>query len=245
VAKAGRTWTWSPNPSLVLGGTKTAEVKEDGKTLKRTQAVNLAGISQMQTFNVKRDGAAVVIESTFAGPLKKLVWTVNPSGWIQLDYSYQAEGEFIIAGIDFAYPQDRVKALRYLGQGPHRVWQNRMRGPTLDVWSLSAANGAPGKSWSYPEFQGYRAGWRWAVLETLDGPLSVINGTNAGYLGIYRPLDGADPVNTTLHVPETGLALMDVIPAIGTKFNPAEELGPQSQKARLSGTQTGKVYLRF
>lgn len=52
-------------------------------------------------------------------------------------------------------------------------------------------------------------------------------------------------MNTTLHVPETGLALLDVIPAIGTKFNLAEELGPQSQKARLSGTQTGKVYLRF
>lgn len=58
-------------------------------------------------------------------------------------------------------------------------------------------------------------------------------------------LDGADPVNTTLHVPETGLALLDLIPAIGTKFNPAEELGPQPQKARLPGTQTGKVYLRF
>jgi len=245
VAKAGRTWTWSPNPSLVLGGTKTVEVKEDGKTLNRTQAVDLAGISKLQTFNVKRDGAAVVIESTFAGPLKKLVWTIDAGGWIRLDYAYQAEGEFTIAGIDFAYPQDRVKALRYLGQGPYRVWQNRMRGPTLDVWSLLAANGVPGKSWSYPEFQGYRSGWRWAVLETLDGPLSVINGTNAGYLGIYRPLDGADPVNTTLHVPETGLALLDVIPAIGTKFNPAEELGPQSQKARLSGTQTGKVYLRF
>ena len=127
---------------------------------------------------------------------------------------YQAEGEFTIAGIDFAYHQYRVKALRYLGQGPYRVWQNRLRGPTLDVWSLPAANAVPGKSWSYPEFQGYRAGWRWAVLETKDGPLSVINGTDAGYLGIYRPLDGADPVNTKLDVPETKLAVLDVIPAI-------------------------------
>jgi hypothetical protein len=83
------------------------------------------------------------------------------------------------------------------------------------------------------------------VLETLDGPLSVINGTNAGYLGIYRPRDGADPVNTRLLAPETGLSILDVIPAIGTKFNPAEELGPQSQKAKLSGTQTGRIYLQF
>lgn len=245
VAKAGRIWAWSPSPSLILGGTKTVEAKEDGKTVKRTQAVDLAGAPILQTFNVKQDSKAVVIESTLAGPLKKLVWTVNPSGWIQLDYAYQAEGEFTIAGIDFAYPQDRVKALRYLGQGPYRVWQNRLRGPALDVWSLPAANAVPGKCWSYPEFQGYRAGWRWAVLETLDGPLSVINGTNAGYLGVYRPMDGADPVITKLFVPETNLAVLDVIPAIGTKFNPAEELGPQSQKAKLSGTQTGKVYLRF
>jgi hypothetical protein len=245
VVKSGRIWAWTPNPSLVLGGTKTVEVEEDGKTLNRTQAVDLAGISKLQTFQVKRDGAAVVIESTFAGPLSKLAWTVDPGGWIRLDYAYQAHGEFTIAGIDFAYPQDRVKAVRWLGHGPYRAWQNRLRGPTLDVWTLPAAKVVPGEGWNYPEFQGYRAGWRWAVLVTQDGPLSVINGMNTGYLGIYRPIDAKDPVNTKLYVPETGLSILDVIPAIGTKFSPAEELGPQSQKAKLSGTQTGRIYLQF
>jgi len=48
-----------------------------------------------------------------------------------------------------------------------------------------------------------------------------------------------------LHVPETGSAVLAIIPAIGTKLNPAEEMGHQSQKVKLPFSQTGTAYLRF
>jgi hypothetical protein len=40
-------------------------------------------------------------------------------------------------------------------------------------------------------------------------------------------------------------ALLDAIPALGSKFQARDELGPQSQPRRVSGAMRRAVYFRF
>jgi len=65
------------------------------------------------------------------------------------------------------------------------------------------------------------------------------------FLGVYRPSDGPAPANTKLNAPDTRIALLHGIPAIGTKFDKPEVLGPQSQKNQASGVYRGAVWFHF
>ena len=55
----------------------------------------------------------------------------------------------------------------------------------------------------------------------------------------------ADPRNTKLELPSTGISLLDGIPAIGTKFNKAEDLGPQGRKNIATGKYKGAACFYF
>ncbi|GAG06995.1 unnamed protein product [marine sediment metagenome] len=46
-------------------------------------------------------------------------------------------------------------------------------------------------------------------------------------------------------MPGTGISLLHGIPAIGTKFNEAQDLGPESQKNEASGKYKGSVCFYF
>ena len=135
-----------------------------------------------------------------------------------------------------------MRGVRWLGRGPYRVWQNRLHGTRLDVWENRSHDTTPGESWDYPEFQGYFRGWRWAVFDTLGGKVTVLNETDDSYLGVYKPKDGRDGL---LDFPETGIAFLDVIPAMRNKSHPPSELGPQSKQKQVSGTRRGAVSFRF
>ena len=68
------------------------------------------------------------------------------------------------------------------------------------------------------------------------------NRSNVPFFGLYGPRDGEPPM---LAFPDTGLALLHVIPAIGNKFDTPDQLGPQSRTPKVSGIQRGSVVLRF
>jgi hypothetical protein len=138
-----------------------------------------------------------------------------------------------------------MESVRFLGRGPYRVWKNRLRGGTFGVWSNNYKNDIPGVTWDFPEFKGYYRDWRWVVFSTEQGDITIVNGTPELFLGVYRPNDGPFPANTKLSVPETGIAFLHGIPAIGTKFDKPEVLGPQSRKNAASGTYRGTVWFHF
>ena len=138
-----------------------------------------------------------------------------------------------------------MKAMRRLGDGPYRFYKNRLKGGRLDVWENNYKDHSPGVTWDFPEFRGYYADWIWTVLETSEGTITLVNASDDLYLGLYRPKDGAEPAKTKLDIPNTGLALLHGIPAIGTKVKKAAQLGPQSQKNIASGLYEGVVYLKF
>ncbi len=191
------------------------------------------------------DGRSMQVRFEYEGNMGQATWTVYPSGWISLNYEYELSGQFDVFGLQFDYPECKMRSMRFLGQGPYRVWKNRLQGGTLDVWSNKYKNDVPGVTWDFPEFKGYYRDWRWVVFSTEQGDITIVNGTPDLYLGVYRPNDGPFPANTKLNVPDTGIALLHGIPAIGTKFDKPEVLGPQSQKNKASGTYRGTVWFHF
>ena len=204
-----------------------------------------AGQVRQATVTGGGEGGSTRIHLRYDGQMRRATWTVYPSGWVELDYEYDLNGQFDVFGIGFDYPESRMRSMRFLGEGPYRVWKNRLKGGTLDVWSNECKNHVPGVTWDFPEFKGYYEGWRWVVFSTEQGEITMVNGTPELLLGVYRPNDGPDPRRTKLDVPDTGIALLHGIPAIGTKFDKAEVLGPESRKNEASGTYRGTVWFHF
>jgi hypothetical protein len=138
-----------------------------------------------------------------------------------------------------------MRSVRWLGAGPYRVWQNRLQGTTLDVWTKNYNDPIPGESFDYPEFKGYHRDWQWAEFETSEARVIFGNRGSAegSYLGIYTPRDGRDAFLYTL--PPSGLAILDVIPAVRSKVGATDVLGPSSQAPRVSGPRHGSLWFRF
>jgi hypothetical protein len=185
----------------------------------------------------------VVVITDFAGDLSQTRWVIGGGGEIRLDYSYLYNGVVELMGVCFDYPEQQVRSKRWLGEGPYRVWQNRMHGVSLGIWEQEYNDPVPGETFLYTEFKGYFAGWQWASFQTTVGVITWGNGTGGGYLGVFTPRDGRDALLYTL--PESGIAVLDVIPAVRNKVNATDLIGPSSQAQWVEGSRSGRVYFRF
>ena len=181
------------------------------------------------------------VEAAYSGPLKKVRWLMSPAG-LELQYEYAFDGVVDMIGVDFGYPESKVKRIEWLGRGPARVWQNRMEGTRLDVWENAYNNSTPGESWAYPEFKGYFRDWKWAAFSTTEGEIELLTDTDDTFLGLYKPTDGKDGL---LDFPQLGIAVLDVIPAMRNKFHTTDEIGPQSRPRQVSGVRRGTLHFRF
>ena len=144
-------------------------------------------------------------------------------------------------GVTFDYPEKNVTGMYMLGKGPYRVWRNRMKGGTLGGWNKAYNDAITGERWEYPEFKGYYANFYGARLQTTEGAFAVLSASDALFLRMFTPArPKAAPNDNTVPVfPSGGISFLHDIPAIGTKFQKAELLGPQSQKA-LTGANGGQ-----
>lgn len=193
--------------------------------------------------SAKKVNGSVVIEANYHGILQKVIWTINADGLIQLDYEYEYNGVVDLAGMYFEYPEEKMQSKKWLGDGPYRVWQNRLKGTTLDIWENAYNDPIPGESFNYPEFKGYFNNWQWAEFTTEEGKIYIENKDTNTYLGMYSPRDGRDALLYT--IPNTGIAVLDVIPPARNKVNATDLIGPSSQPKWLSGLQKRTVYLKF
>ncbi|GGF23489.1 glycoside hydrolase family 2 TIM barrel-domain containing protein [Echinicola rosea] len=198
---------------------------------------------ELRSITAAKDGDNVVISASYFGPLQEVTWTIQPGGLVQLDYTYAYNGVVELMGVSFDYPEEKVKAIRWLGEGPYRSWQNRVHGTTLDIWGNDYNDPIPGESFTYPEFKGYFHDWHWAALETEEGHIYMANDQPDNYLGVFTPRDGRDALLYTL--PQTGLAVFDVIPGVRNKVNATDLVGPSSQPQHVSGPKPGRVYFKF
>jgi len=178
------------------------------------------------------------------GSMDRVEWTFMADGAVTLDAYYNFNGVVDIFGICFDYPEQLVKSKAWVGNGPYRVWQNRLEGPQYGYWQTEYNDPVPGESWQYPEFKGYFDRVSWMRLTTSEGYIGIEPDTAEHlYLGVYTPRDGRDQLLYDL--PPTGLALLKVIPAVRNKVNTTDLNGPSAQPRWMSGKGSMRATLRF
>jgi hypothetical protein len=179
--------------------------------------------------------------------LQKVSWQLRADGWLQCDYTYTADGPHDYFGVVFDYPEKQVKAKRWLGDGPYRVWQNRLAGVTLGVWKNDYNNTITGwRDWIYPEFKGCFAHVRWLQLKTTEGEITIVP-EGAPFVQVLTPEFPPKELagHTIPPLPQCGLGFLDAIPPIGSKFNAPEAGGPSGQRAVAHGEYHGRVNFYF
>jgi hypothetical protein len=190
------------------------------------------------------------------GTLDAVTWHFLPSGDVDVQAAYHFTGVVDLMGVAFDYPEEKVKSKTWVGNGPYRVWQNRLDGPEYGLWQNDYNDPVPGESWNYPEFKGYFSNVNWMQINTAEGGivlshLAMDSGADrmaatAGprpYVGVYQPRDGRDQLLYDL--PHTGLSVLQVIPAVRNKVNTTDLNGPSAQPAWAVGAKSLSFRLRL
>jgi len=195
------------------------------------------GETAFEGLSQRQEGQNVVIDATFgkASRYQSLQWTVYPSGWVRMTAKYfPADYDFQLAGLSFNYPEKEVRGIQWRGDGPYRVWKDRMKGTNLGVWTKDyndTSTGEPDgtKPPVYPEFKGYYSNFYWLTLQTTGQPLTIVCDQEDVYLRLFTPRFGAKPYNTAPPFPSGNLSFMHGIPPIGTKSQKPENMGPMGR----------------
>jgi hypothetical protein len=190
--------------------------------------------------------------------MKSLTYRLKPDGWLSIDYVYSISGPQEYFGVGFDYPEANVKGMRFLGEGPAPVYQNRLAGGTLDVWSRPYNNTTdgdpddlkPGEHFNYPLFKGFYSGVRWLQFNTSEGPITAMVDQHQDsplYVQVFTPK--TPPPNlagqTGVQFPHAGISFLHGIPAIGSKFGGPKSSGPMGQPAIAKGEYKGHISLYF
>ena len=80
-------------------------------------------------------------------------------------------------------------------------------------------------------------------LKTTEGEISIINETPNPFVGIYQPRDGRDKLLYTL--PESGISILNVIPAVRNKVNSTDLNGPSAQPKWVDGVYNGRIIIKM
>ncbi len=183
----------------------------------------------------------------------RVVWTMYPSGWLELRYHYRPENEQELLGINFSYPEAQVNGIQMLANGPYRVYKNRLKGGTLDQWQKPYNDAVTGERWECPEFKGYYSQFYGGTLQTKKGNIRLFTATDQLFLHLLNPAipkAAARTQSVATYPAAGGLSFLHGIPAIGTKTQKSEGLGPQSQKNLTFAnggldTFSGMLYIDF
>ncbi|MFD1770794.1 glycoside hydrolase family 2 protein [Sphingobacterium suaedae] len=180
-------------------------------------------------------------------------WTVDQAGILQLDYDYRPRERMEMAGITFNFPEELVEGATLFANGPYRVYNNRMKGGALDIWEKKYNDAITGEVWDYPEFKGYYSLFYGVEMHT-PAPFTIYAGSEDMTLHLLTPTKPKhyDSMRnyTFPQYPNGNLSFMDAIPAVGTKFHEAGEMGPQSSRHSFKSfsatpNMTNRLYFKF
>ncbi|MFC2137127.1 glycoside hydrolase family 2 TIM barrel-domain containing protein [Bacteroidota bacterium] len=182
----------------------------------------------------RQEGENLILESIFGekSNYKSLKWNVYPSGWVRLEVEYRPENYLSdFMGINFSFPEEDVTGIQWMGDGPYRVWKNRMQGNTLNVWEKDYNNTITGdRDYIYPEFKGYHSRLYWAKIITTGQPFLVVCNDEDVFLRLFTPEFPSNPYNTAPPFPKGDISFLQGIPPIGTKSQIPENMGPSGRK---------------
>ncbi|MEJ8842920.1 glycoside hydrolase family 2 TIM barrel-domain containing protein [Lacibacter sp. H375] len=181
------------------------------------------------------DGDKFIIESTYdkKESYNTLKWTIYPSGWVQLQVNYFPAAYFTnFAGINFSFPEKEIQSVTYMGDGPYRVWKNRLKGNQFGVWSKTYNNTETGEApWIYPEFKGYHSNFYEGYFFTKSNRFTVVTENEGLFLRLFTPAWKTDQWhNYEPLFPSGDISFMQGISSIGSKTQSNETTGPMGSK---------------
>lgn len=196
-----------------------------------------AGKTVFKAISTQMVGDTLTLTSTFEkeSRMKEFTWSFYPNGWAKVEISYlpkEYDVPFDYMGVDFDYPEELVKGVKWLGNGPYRIWKNRTQGVELGVYEKeynTTMTGIPPVV--YPEFKGYHANLYWAEIVSKEQSFVVATATDDVFLRLFTPdqPEDADP-RLTPPFPDGDISFMQGIPPMGSKTNDPWNLGPAGQK---------------
>lgn len=193
------------------------------------------GENNFAGFTGRKVGDSVVIASVFdkKTAYNTLKWVIYPSGWVKMEMHYFPGAYFTnFVGVNFSFPEQQLKSVQYMGNGPYRVWKNRMKGNQFGVWKKDYNDVATGETpFAYPEFKGYHSTIYWAQFNTNAQPFTVVTDQEDMFLRLFTPKVSDDPYhNLQATFPTGDISFMQGISGIGTKTQKPETTGPMGMK---------------
>ncbi len=162
-------------------------------------------------------------------------WTVYSDG--KLDLSVTLKSMKIVTGykgITFNYPEENITGMKWLGDGPYRVWRNRMKGTQFGVWENDYNNTITAEGeLIYPEFKGFFSNFYWGyIYGKNDSSFKVYCHTPFVYIRLFTPtlsdqFKRAESV--TKSMPAGDISFVMNAPAMSSKFQSPEQTGPHGQ----------------
>lgn len=207
---------------------------------------------RLQKITRRSEGGDALLVMHYAGAADSIVWRMTSDGLLGMDAVIlnrkdggKFGGEFFDKdvrnlGFSFSYPEREVKAMRWMGRGPYRVWRNRQRGTLYGVWQKAYNNTVTGQPDSdgrlvYPEFKGYHANLYWAEMQSDTCPFTVYTETDGLYYRVFTPEEPRERnggEHTMQPFPEGDLSFLLEIPGMRS-YKPIEQLGPQAQPSHI------------
>ncbi len=207
----------------------------------------VSGTAKLESIKDNPDPDTTV-RATYTGDLKTINYRFNPNGWLDISADYHLTGPRPFIGLGFDYPEKNIKSLKWLGDGPYRVYKNRTAGPTLGVWQNDYNDSVTGSiPWKYPEFKGYFANVRWAQYQTTEGPITFLIHDDNTFLQNFTPTQPPKnlAMKTLVPYPATSIAFLNAIPPIGTKFSNPDVMGPDSAQPIAAGDYHMHISIYF
>ncbi len=203
----------------------------------------------LTNFKSYQQGLDYIVEPSYKGDSLKVKWTFHSVMLPKMEYRYLTSDSSDYMGITFNYPEEKIMGMKWLGRGPYRVWKNRLKGQQSGVWEKKYNNTVTGESWNYPEFKGWYAEVSWVQVQNKESNFTVYINQPGSYLEMLHPQrpKAAGNDNTSPPFPDGNVGFMQGISPIGTKFQKAAVMGPQSGKNVRQGNAplSGVLYFDF
>ena len=190
----------------------------------------------------REDSGACRISARMQGPFESFSWTIHPEGRLLLDYAYNIAQPVAFHGLSFEHAEQEIENFSWTGQGPERVWANRMRGTRHGQFSYAFQKLKPGVDYQYPHRAGYYAGVHHAALRSPAGTLRVTCHQDDTFVRVGTNDEGEKIITAW---PQGDFSLLHAIPAIGNKFHAPELVSPQGQLHRAPGRVQGQASFQF
>ncbi len=227
------------------------------KIVKPTGSLSLSGgpvlagyKTSLKQFTNHAENGQYIVEAAYEGKeTLHIKWTFRSEHPVKLEYQYTQQSDADYRGITFQYPEEKITGMKWLGQGPYRVWKNRLKGQRFGVWHKAYNNTITGQTWKYPEFKGYYAEVNWVVIENKESPFTVYTSDKNMYFQMLHPareMYALENNNVEPPFPEGSIGFLSAISAIGTKFHPAKAMGPEGEINHANGKKiTGTLWFDF